>query len=306
METSERVLWPRLAALASETEYALLSRFLLRYGENTAAQYEVDLRCLLSWCRYAGVDLLTLTPEDADGYVAHLGRALGLGPATVNRRISSASALFKYCRRRRLVDSSPFEDVRRPKTSTLPSGSVLSRDELRHLLRVAHSADPRLNAAVQMLALTGIRVSELVNADVDDLSRQDGHDVLTIVRKGGRRDRVPVPEAAMKAITVYLAGRMSGPLFTTRTGRGWSRTSVWRQLQALAAEAFPERRMTLQCHDMRRTFCTLALEARVPLETVQLGLGHADPGTTLRYRHLAAKISDSAAAYRVAAFLADD
>lgn len=296
---------PRLVEMVSEAEAAVIGRFLLRYARNTATQYDVDLRCLAGWCRSAGVDLLAMTPSDADAYAAYLTRSLQLAPATVNRRLSSASSFFKYCRRQELGPGVPFEDVRRPRTSTLPAGTVLSREELRHLLRVAQRAEPRLNAAVQLLALTGIRVSELVTADVDCLRQQDGHNTLEVVRKGGRRDRVPLPEPAMAAIIAYLAGRTTGPLFITRTGRRWSRTSVWRQLQALTAVAFPVRRGTLQCHDLRRTFATLALEAKVPLETVQLGLGHADPATTLRYRHNAERISNQAAAYRVAEFLAE-
>ena len=134
-----------------------------------------------------------------------------------------------------------------------------------------------------LLALNGLRVSEVTGARADGLSTERGHRVLAITRKGGRTARVPLAPRTAAAIETYLAGRTTGPLLTTRTGRALDRHAVWRLIRRLAATAVPDKAATLHPHDLRHAFVTLALDTGASLRDVQDAAGHADPRSTRRY-----------------------
>jgi integrase/recombinase XerD len=116
------------------------------------------------------------------------------------------------------MDRNPAANVRRPRQRQESTMSGLDRNELGAFLVQAGLSGARDHALACLLALNGLRVSEAIGTDVDDLGLERGHHTLRIVRKG--RNTVIVPLAPRTARTVYLAigERAEGPIFVADSG----------------------------------------------------------------------------------------
>jgi integrase/recombinase XerD len=187
--------------------------------------------------------------------------------------------------------------VRRPRVSDESPRSGLDRVELGRLLAVANTRGPVAHALVCLLALNGLRVSEACRATAAHLERERGHQVLAVVRKGGKRARVPLAPPTAAAVAA-LRRRGDEALL------GLNRFSANRLVHQLV-DAVGITGKDITPHSLRHTLITLSLDAGVPLRDVQDAAGHSDPRTTRRYdrrRHS----PDRHATYALSAFLEDD
>ena len=179
--------------------------------------------------------------------------------------------------------------------------SGLDRNELGAFLVQAGLSGTRDHALACLLALNGLRVSEALGTDVDDLGLERGHHTLRVNRKGGKT--VIIPLAPRTARTVYLAvgERSEGPIFATETGQRMNRHQAARVVHRLARRAGIDKKISP--HSLRHSFITAALDAGVALRDVQEAASHADPRTTMRYDR-ARRSLDRHATYIVATFVA--
>ncbi|NUU26299.1 MAG: tyrosine-type recombinase/integrase [Streptomycetaceae bacterium] len=271
-------------ALPGEGDLAqrLALAFLLSHHGNTRAAYTRDLADFGQWCAGVDVEVLAVRRVHVDAYVEHLVRE-GAAPSTVVRRLSAVSGFFAYAVDEGAVDRNPAARVRRPKVGENVQSTGLSKTEAGKLLAAAEAHSPRAAVVANLLLFCGLRVSELCNAQVGDLGWERGHRVLTVTRKGGKRQRMVVPPRAGELLDTYLRGRADGPIVATATGRAMDRQAVWRLLRSLASTAVPHLADTLHPHDLRHACATLALDAGASLRDVQDLLGHADSRTTRRY-----------------------
>ena len=105
--------------------------------------------------------------------------------------------------------------------------------------------------------MNGLRISEVLDADVDDLTTERGHRVLMITRKGGKKATIPLAPRTAEAVDAYVSGRVTGPLFITASGKRWQRSEVWRTLRRLARVAVPGKATTIHPHDLEARVCDL-------------------------------------------------
>jgi integrase len=160
----------------------------------------------------------------------------------------------------------------------------------------------RDHALACLLALNGLRVSEALNADIEDLGLERGHRTLTITRKGGKVVTIPLAPRTARAIELYVGERSEGPVFVNREGtRRLDRHAATRIVKRLAKHAGIEKRISP--HSLRHSFITAALDAGVALRDVQEAASHADPRTTMRYDR-ARQSLDRHATYIVATVVA--
>jgi integrase/recombinase XerD len=256
----------------------------------TREAYERDARRWLAWCAGHGVDPRTARRPDADAWRIHLEQA-GAAARSVARAIAAASSLYAYLLDAELVQRNPFARVRRPRPGDpghAETPALDTREAAALLLAAARPRElPRTRAAVALLVVLGLRVSELVAADVTDLGHERGHRVLSITRKGGARQRLAVPPAVAELVDHALTLpdgtlRTTGPLIATATGARMDRRALHRTVVRLAAAAgIPAAH--IGPHALRRTAATLLLDDGVPLRDVQQLLGHRDPRTTAGY-----------------------
>jgi integrase/recombinase XerD len=132
-----------------------------------------------------------------------------------------------------------------------------------------------------LLLLNGCRVSEAVNADIDDLDTERGHRVLRIVRKGGRAAVLPLAPRTVTALEAAIGDRTTGPIFVGRGANRLGPRTAYYLVCRVARAAGIDKHLTP--HSLRHGFVTLALEAGATLTDVQDAAGHADPRTTRRY-----------------------
>jgi integrase/recombinase XerD len=176
---------------------------------------------------------------------------------------------------------------------------TLDVEEVGALLEAPAEDDPtglRDRALLELLYAAGLRVSEAVGLDLQDVSLDGGF--VRVIGKGDKERLVPVGEVAVAALQRYAADvrptwlaasqdanpRRGGPLFLTSRGRRLDRMAAWRALRRAAQRAGISTRVTP--HTLRHSFATHLLEGGADLRVVQELLGHASISTTQLYTHL--------------------
>ncbi len=281
-------------------ELVAVAGFLAGYCATTRASYTTDLRMFTRWCHDAGLGLF----EVKRSHLELFGRSMeadGLMASTIARRLSTLASFYRYCEQEEYVAKNPAVNVRRPKVDNESRTAGLDRNELGAFLVQAGLASARDHALAALLALNGLRISEALGADIEDLDYQRGHRTLTIVRKGGKRATVPLAPRTARALDLYIDQRQTGPIFLGANGARMDRHAADRTVKRLARRAGITKRISP--HSLRHSFITAALDAGVPLRDVQEAASHADPKTTMRYDR-ARRSLDRHATYIVATFVA--
>ena len=177
----------------------------------------------------------------------------------------------------------------------------MDRNELGDLLVQAGLGTARDHALISLLAMNGLRISEALGADIDDLDTERGHRTLKILRKGGKHVTIPLAPRTADPWTSTSANDPPDRSSSARTGWRMDRYAADRTVKRLAKRAGIVKRISP--HSLRHSFITAALDAGVPLRDVQEAACHADPRTTMRYDR-ARQSLDRHATYIVAAFVA--
>jgi integrase/recombinase XerD len=252
----------------------------------TLSAYRDDLRGLSltlsgSLCRASRTELLGFLSERLKS---------GDAVSTVTRRISCFRQFFAWALRQGLLNSNPMLDIETPRRhGHLPE--VLSAAQVRALLAqpdASTALGQRDRALLETLYASGVRVSELVNLPLAALNRARG--MMRVLGKGGRERLVPLGEAALEALELWLGqGRAQlnptvDKVFVSHTGRALSRVAVWQRIRQHALSAGISERV--YPHLLRHSFATHLLDHGADLRVVQLLLGHVDLGTTQIYTHV--------------------
>lgn len=275
--------------------------FLAGYrSENTRAAYGRDLRAWFLWCAAQPVPVLEAGRSHAEVYARHL-EAQGRTPATVSRVLSTLAGFYRYATEEGYVDRNPLAYVRRPKVPTISQTLGLDRSEAASLIRAAEEAGPRDHVLACLMVFNGLRVSEVCALDIEHLSTERGHRVLTITRKGGNTERHPLAPVTAAAVEAATEGRTSGPLLLANDDGRLDRHDAARIVRRLTRRAGVTKPITP--HSLRHTAATSALDAGAPLRDVQDMMGHADPRTTRRYDRARGSL-DRHATYALAAHIA--
>lgn len=285
---------------------------LAQRSPNTEAAYRRDIQTFFEWADLYGVEVLTAIQVHIDAYRRWLGEpdrahrryrgSRTLTDSTIARKLVVVSSFYRYAVRNSqgMVMHNPAEFAARPEVANESMTAGLDREEAERLLAAAAAGGHRLRALVLVLLGTGMRVSELIRADTGDLSFERGHRILTVTRKGGKRQRIGLPAAADAALREYVGNRQ-GPLFLDSADRErMTRQQVTYYLRQLGRAAGLQ--VVVTPHVLRHTAATLALNDGAPLRDVQVQLGHARPDTTARYDR-ARRDLDNAAARSLAALV---
>ena len=257
----------------------LAAGWLLGYGSpHTRRAYARDLTGWAHGGAALDVDPLTADRVHVDAWARQLTEGQALAPATVSRRLAAVSAFYRWCVLEQHLIANPAVHVRRPEVDPDASTTLgLTADQARALLAGAADHSPRMLALVALLLVDGLRISEALNLDVDDVRDIDrGHRIVALRRKGGRAARAALPPLVADAVDTYLAHRADGhgPLFLTRTGARWQPGNAARALTALARRTGIPGAARITPHALRHAAITLALDAGVPLHEVQDFAGH--------------------------------
>lgn len=224
----------------------------------------------------------------------------GVGKRTLARRLSALRSCYKYLIKRKLAKHSPLDGIRTPKLGR-PLPKDMSQDDTEKLLEsISGSAwlDLRDRAMLELLYGAGIRVSELVGINLQDIDLERG--LLRVRGKGKKERMLPVGGCAIRATAGYLLRRVeaargrsnapaaskrgSAPLFVNRFGTRLDTRSVRRLVKKrLGAAGLP---LTASPHTLRHSYATHMLDRGADLRSVQELLGHESLSTTQVYTHL--------------------
>lgn len=264
-------------------------------SRNTLEAYRRDLGRYTDYLAERGIGDVTSVGEDAiTGFVAHLSAAeyapnRRYRASSVARSLAAVRSLHRFLVREGRAGFDPAEGVVRPKVPrNLPR--PLTQDEVALLLAAPAGDDPaplRDRAILETLYGAGLRISELVALDVDDLDLDEGS--VRVLGKGDRERLVPLGRYAVAALGAYLTrGRPSlardgsrGAVFLNQRGGRLTRQGATNIVQDAAAKAGIERRVTP--HMLRHSFATHLLEGGADVRVVQELLGHASLATTQVY-----------------------
>jgi integrase/recombinase XerD len=272
-------------------------------AEKTVEAYTRDLGEFLAFLRTKRKTALDASADTVRAYLAQLSRK-GLAPTSRARKLSALRQFHRFLLAEGLRGDDPTSAVDSPKLGR-PLPKLLSLAEVEALLETAtHGVEQategsakrralRMNALLETLYATGLRVSELLGLPRGVLTGDD--QVMTIKGKGGRERLVPLNDSARKAIAEHLAalaadekqGRARSPwLFPSGDGaQHLTRQRFGQELKALALAAGIEP-SRVSPHVLRHAFASHLLERGADLRTVQQLLGHADISTTQIYTHV--------------------
>lgn len=258
----------------------------------TCEAYQRDLLLFSEFLEKRNGLPATAGQQDVAGFLEHLQKH-GVESRSIARKLSCLRGFYKWLLLDRKIQHDPTVNLESPSTwKVLPK--ALAQSEVEAMLAragtaAAHpSADGvalRDRAILELLYAGGVRVSELTNLKVEDLSLGDGR--MMVRGKGDKERLVPLGRPAIEAVETYLAlGRQSlarrgggNWLFLSSRGAGLTRQWIWRLVKRFDAQASP--------HMMRHSCATHMVENGADLRTVQTLLGHADIATTQMYTHLA-------------------
>jgi integrase/recombinase XerD len=257
----------------------------------TLRAYTSDLRQLQAYLKQRNQELVAVTTDDLRRYVHSLHDA-GLIPASINRKISSVKAFYRYLLRSKVISSNPAEDLELHKVRRrLPL--VLSVHEVNSILESASERTPlglRDRTCLELLYSSGLRISELLTLKISDLKMDEG--IVCVIGKGNKQRFVPFGNRARTAIEDYMSNgrpvllkaRSSPLLIVNARGGRLSRMGFSKILNKYRVRVGIKKRIT--AHTFRHSFATHLLEGGADLRAVQELLGHADISTTQIYTHI--------------------
>lgn len=268
------------------------------FSENTLLAYRNDLQNdLMSFAereignRGSMPTWSNFARQDTISYLLYL-KDRGYAATTQARKVAAAKSFFGFMVKEGLLKTSPTENIGAPNVGR-PLPRPITVTEVRRLLDQPASLNTpeakRDTAMLQLLYASGMRVSELVSLNVDDIM-SDGY--VRCFGKGHKERIIPIHQRAVDAVDDYLkTGRPSlcqttdeKGLFLNRRGDRLTRQGFWQILKAYAKAAELGRNITP--HTLRHSFATHMLSGGADLRSVQELLGHANISTTQVYTHL--------------------
>lgn len=265
---------------------------------HTVAAYRRDLR---DFCEFlltqAGrdterdIDFDRVTADDIRNYLHKLNMSKQFTRATLQRRLFSIKAFFRYRESSRGLPS-PASLLRSARTERkLPA--VVAEEEVDRLIGgnggpSGNAASARDRAILETLYSTGLRVSELVGLDWRDIDQDLGM-VTVRAGKGGKDRVVPIGEPALDALKAWrsampIAWTPDSPVITNLRGRRLTTRAVQQMVARRAITA--DITTPLSPHGLRHCFATHMLNHGADLRSIQEMLGHSSLATTQRYTHV--------------------
>ena len=258
-------------------------------AENTLDSYYRDLKQLQDFLHRSGVKQLGEIDENSLSlYLLYLKKQ-GKATATVSRHLAAIKSFYRFLLGENLVQNDPTANLDSPKMShKLPR--IMNVDEVNRLLqqpRMDKPAGLRDRAMLELLYATGLRVSELVSLEMNQINLEAGY--LRCTGKGSKERIVPIGSTAAKYLREYLdrsrpkLAKRPGvsTTFLNYLGLPLTRQGFWKIIKKYAKKAGIKKNITP--HARRHSFATHLLENGADLRAVQEMLGHADIATTQIY-----------------------
>ena len=261
---------------------------------NTLSSYIRDLNQFRTWLLGSGItDLRKVKKEAINEYLLHMTQ-IGKSPATVTRSTASIKSFYAYLLQSGVIKANPAKSVAAMKVER-KYPEILTNREVELFLEQPKCVDEkgfRDHAMLELLYATGIRVSELIGLNVEDVNLSAGFIRCT---SRGKERIVPLYHTAVKALEDYvrnirpriIADEEEHALFVNMNGERMSRQGFWKIIKYYQEKAEIDKDITP--HTLRHSFAVHLLENGADLRSIQEMLGHADISSTQIYTHVVKK-----------------
>lgn len=260
-----------------------------RMSKNTLEAYKRDVQEFVSFEGSRGMtDLLETSSTEIVAFLHNL-KISGKSAATVNRKLASIRAFFNFLMNSGLVSSNPTVDIKSPKIERKEL-EYLTLEEVDKLLETPDNSirGVRDKAILEVLYATGIRVSELIDADLEDINMRMGF--ITCDGEQSKARIVPLGRPARAALEKYIYEARNAlvkdnedetALFVNYYGNRITRQGLWKVLKEYGEKAGIEKSLTPNI--MRNSFAVHMLQNGADLKSLQELMGHEDISATQAY-----------------------
>lgn len=281
-----RIDWGSMRGEVDRFEQYL--REVKQASENTVQSYRRDLMQMITYLEEKEIrEAAKVTKTSLHGYILHMEEQ-GKAATTISRMMAAMKAFFNYECLQACIRRNPAESLHAPKVEK-KAPVVLSVDQVSALLAQPSGQTPKEIRDKAMLALlyaTGIRVSELIGIQMEDINMNIG---FLVCRDGERERTIPFGRSAKAALEEYLEharnellrGKGSDYFFVNCTGGAMSRQGFWKIIKYYGEKAGIEEDITP--HTLRHSFAAHLIARGADMRAVQTILGHSDMATTQMY-----------------------
>ena len=259
-------------------------------SDNTIASYMRDLRQYASYLGSEGIDVLDADQTVVSSYMGNM-KACGKSAATISRALASIKSLYIFAIQNHEIEENPIQNIKIDKAEKkLPQ--ILTGKEVELLFqqpKVSEMKGCRDKAMLEVLYATGIRVSELIGLNIDDVSLPGS---FIRCESGEKMRIIPIYPEALQALREYIetvrpkmiAVPTEHSLFVNVSGERMSRQGFWKIIKYYQEKAHIEKDITP--HTLRHSFAAHLLENGADLRSIQQMLGHSDISSTQVYTQL--------------------
>ena len=258
-----------------------------KVSTNTLQSYKRDLKQFEKYLETSEEDYKDLTDEGIKTYIKHM-QDEGKKASTISRGLASIRSFYQYEAKNKKVEKDPTEGIQSPKIEKrVPS--VLTSSEVALLLDQPKNIDlkgTRDKAMLEFAYATGMRVTEIISLNVEDINLETGYATC----KNGKKERtVPIGEMSLKALKDYMVNARhtmikddkEQALFVNVNGQRLTRQGFWKIIKYYKEQAHIDKDITP--HVLRHSFATHLLQNGADLKSIQTMLGHSDILSTQIY-----------------------
>ena len=258
-----------------------------KLSNNTLQSYKRDLIQFEAYLKENKLNYNKLKADDIRNYIKYLHEN-GKKASTISRGLASIRSFYQYEVKNRKVKTDPTEGIQSPKIEKrVPS--VLTSKEVELLLEQPKNVDlkgTRDKAMLEFAYATGMRVTEIISLDLDDVNLEEGY----VVCKTGEKQRtIPLGKMSLKALKDYIENarefiirdEKETALFVNINGKRLTRQGFWKIIKYYKEQAHITKDITP--HVLRHSFATHLLQNGADLKAIQSMLGHSDISSTQVY-----------------------
>ena len=259
-----------------------------KVSNNTLQSYKRDLEQYKNYIITKDLKYNKVEEKDIKEYLNFLVEEENKKPSTISRMIASIRSFYQYEVKNKKVSFDPTEKVQSPKIEK-KAPSILTTQEVELLLEQPTDADLkgiRDKAMLEFAYATGMRVTEIISLNVEDVNLEQG---FVECKNGKKKREIPLGKMALSAIKEYLnkarevlvKSEKEKALFVNLNGKRLTRQGFWKIIKFYQEQAHIDKDITP--HTLRHSFATHLLQNGAELKAIQTMLGHSDISSTQVY-----------------------
>ena len=256
-------------------------------SDNTLQSYRRDIVYYSKYIDSKDLNYAKMKDEDIKDYLDYL-ESVGKKPSTISRCLASIRAFYQFLVRNKKVKQDPTSHIQSPKIEK-KAPSVLTAKEVELLLEQPKDVDlkgTRDKAMLEFAYATGMRVTEIISLDIEDVKLEEGY---VVCKSGSKQRNIPLGTLSLKALKEYvqearpvlIRDEKVKALFVNVNGQRLTRQGFWKIVKYYKEQAHITKEITP--HVLRHSFATHLLQNGADLKAIQTMLGHSDISSTQVY-----------------------